>query len=135
MIRRSDRADVVTNSGSDRSENLFSNFNIRFEGDISVDGFTLDVVRKTDDGRFDDVRIVVDGIFNFAGSDAVTRNVDDIVDAACDPEITVFVASSTVSSEVEARASCEVGVFVAFVVSEDCACQTGQGALKQRRPS
>jgi hypothetical protein len=50
-----------------------------------------------------DTRVQDESTLNFGGGETVTRNVDDIVNTPPDPDITIGIASSAITSEVVAR--------------------------------
>ena len=63
--------------------------------------------------------------FNFGRTHAMARYVDDIVDAAGDPVISVLVAAAAVAREVLALVSAEIGLDEAFVIAVDRPRLTG----------
>ena len=60
-----------------------------------------------------------EGGLDFHGAEAVAADVDDVVDAAHEPEVAVFVAAGAVAGEVGAGDLGEVGFDETFVVAVD----------------
>src|SRR5215510_219863 len=86
--------------------------------DIAIDALALDVVRVADDGGFRHFGMRHQGRFDLRGSEPVTGNIDDVVDAAGDPIITVLIAAAAVAGEVHSLVGREVGLHEALVVAE-----------------
>jgi hypothetical protein len=59
------------------------------------------LVRRT--GSLSDTRVQDESALNFCGGETMTRDIDDIVDTAPDPDITIGISSSAITSEVVAR--------------------------------
>ncbi len=57
------------------------------------------------------------GAFDLAGAETVAGNVDNVIDAAHDPDITVFIFSCAIAGEVHILELGPVGVFVSLVVA------------------
>src|SRR5687767_11202962 len=68
-----------------------------------------------------------EGAFDFGGADAVARDVEDVVDTADDPEVTVFVLTTTIAGEVAAGNFGPVDLFVAFGIAPEAAQHAGPG--------
>ena len=60
-----------------------------------------------------------EGAFDFCGAEAVAGNIEHIVEAADDPEVSLFVATGAVACGVEAFVIGPVGFFVAVLVAID----------------
>src|SRR5690606_4754278 len=67
------------------------------------------------------------GAFHFGGTHAVAGNVEHVVHATGDPPVAVFVTTRTVTGEVHAAESLEVGVDEAVVVTVQGTCLTRPG--------
>ena len=80
----------------------------------------LEVVLHANDGGLGDGGVLNEDGFEFSGADAVTRDVDDVVDAAGDPEVAVLVADGAVARDVLfAAPAVPVGVHVALFGAAD----------------
>ena len=75
----------------------------RFAGDEGDEGLAFEVVRASNDSRFGDAWMADERAFDFGGADAMAGDVEDVVDAADDPEVTVFVLAAAVACEIGAR--------------------------------
>ncbi len=75
-------------------------FVARHQGDVAIDALALDVVRVTHDGRFGDEVVRDERRFDFGRAQAVTGDVQDVVHAARDPVVAVFVAPAAVTREI-----------------------------------
>jgi len=62
--------------------------------------------------------------FDFGTANAVSGNVEDVVNSPCDPVIAVFIAIATIASEVISRVRPHVHVEIAVVIAEDRACHS-----------
>ena len=92
---------------------------LALECDEGGDGLALHVIWATDDGGFGHCWVGDEGAFDFGGAEAVTGNIEHIVEAADDPEISLFVAAGAVACGVEAIVIGPVGLFVAVLVAID----------------
>ena len=66
---------------------------------------------------------------DLCGAETVAGDIEDIVDAASDPVVAVFVATAAVTSEVEALVPGEVGLAEASVITPDGAGDSRPGCL------
>ncbi len=66
------------------------------------DTLAFEIVGPADDRGFGHGGVADQGALHFHGSDAMSGDIDDIVDPSHDPEITVFVTPRTVAGEVHA---------------------------------
>ena len=71
-----------------------------FKGDEAADCLSLEIVRLADHGGLGHLLMADQRAFNFHRAQAVPGNVDDVINAAHDPEIAVLVAAGTVTGEV-----------------------------------
>ena len=65
---------------------------------------SFDLVRAADDGGFRDGGVIDERAFDLHRADPVSCHVDDIVDAAEQPEVAVFVTLGAVAGHVDAAA-------------------------------
>ncbi|CSB70372.1 Uncharacterised protein [Vibrio cholerae] len=87
------------------------------ECDVSVNRLAFDIVWNTDHGGFCNLIECHQCGFNFCRSHTVTRNVEYVIDTACDPVVTVFIATRAVTGKVHAFKGREVGLFKAVVIA------------------
>ena len=87
--------------------------------DESSDALALDLVGPADDGGFGDCRMADQGALDFHRAEAVAGDVDDVVDAAHDPEVAVLVAAGAVAGEVDAGDLAPVLLLEALGVAVD----------------
>ena len=79
-----------------------------------------------DDRRLSDRGILDEDRFQFGSADAVTGDVDHVVDAAGDPEVAVLVADGAVAREVIfTTPAVPIGIHVALFVAEDALRDAG----------
>src|SRR5262249_21782377 len=86
--------------------------------------------RSLGDGRVRDERAL-----DLGGTDAMTGDVQDVVDAAHDPVVAVLVAPRAVAGEVAARDIAEVLLPEALVVAPPRAEHRGPGLLQPQHPA
>src|SRR5438046_870950 len=98
----------------------------RGQGYKSDYALSLQFIRPPHHCRFRDRRVAYQRAFDFHGPNAVPRHVDNVIDPAHDPQITVFVAAGTVTREVDARNFAPVLLFISFGVTVN--------GSKHRRP-
>ena len=65
----------------------------------SIDSGAGEFICDSDDCCFPDVRVLEEGGFDLCSREAVARHVDDVVDAAADPVVSLVVACCTVTSK------------------------------------
>ena len=94
-----------------------------------VDGLALDLVSDTNDGGLGAARVRDEGGLEFGSAEAMARDVDNVVDAANDPVVSIGIAEYAVSSEEAAGVREEVGLAEAFVVSPNGASHAGPWAV------
>ena len=125
QIGRGDRPDLLAHPADQFLAEVFARVFARHQGDIGVDTLAFDVVRVADDGCFRHFRMSNERAFHLGGAEAMARYVNDIVDAAGDPVITVLVAPASVTRKILAGIGFEVGVDEALMVAIDRAHLTG----------
>src|SRR5207253_9169350 len=108
-IRRSNRTDFFTHPVLQLKTQRLARLFATVEGDVDIDALPFDVMGHTDHCRFGDFRVSDHRAFDLGGPHTVTRNVQHVIYTTGDPVVTVFVAASTVASEVHATESLEVG--------------------------
>ncbi len=64
---------------------------VGLEDDVGVDALALDVVREADNRGLRDERVRDECRLDLGGTQAVTGDVDDVVDAAHEPVVAVFI--------------------------------------------
>ena len=74
-----------------------------------------------------------EGTFHLGGAQAVTADVDDVIDAARDPVVAVLVSASPIPREVVSRVLGEVGLLETLVVAVDRAGRAGPGGGEAKR--
>jgi hypothetical protein len=87
------------------------------EGDKGVDGLSGELIRDTNNSSFGDVLVSKEGSLNLSGGQSVTGNVDNIVNTATNPVVTLMITSGTIPSEVISVIDIEIGVEEALVGS------------------
>ena len=92
------------------------------EGDHSL---PLDLIGSPDDGRLGDGGVADKRTLDLGGTEAVAGDVEDIVDATDDPEVTFLVASGSVTSEVGSLNLAPVLFPIAGLVAPDAAEHRG----------
>ena len=75
------------------------------QGDERGDRLTFDFVGTADHGGFGDASVRDQRALHFHGAEAVAADVEHIVDAAHDPEISVLIFAGAVAGEIHARES------------------------------
>ena len=98
-----------------------------FERDEGGDGLAFEIVGAADDGGFGDLGMGDQGGLDFHGAEAVAADVDDVVDAAHEPEVAVGVLARAVAGEVAAGDIGPIGLLVALGVAVDGAGHGGPG--------
>ena len=97
------------------------------ERDEGGDGLALEVVGAADDGGFGDLGMGDERRLDFHGAEAVAADVDDVVDAAHEPEVAVGVHARAVAGEVAAGDVGPIGLAVALGIAVDGAGHGGPG--------
>lgn len=69
------------------------------DSDESVNSLASELVVDADDGSFGDSMVLDESGFDFGGGETMTRDVNDIIDTAADPVVTLVVTSSSVTCE------------------------------------
>lgn len=100
-----------------------------FQADEGMDTLSRNFVSGSDDGSLGDGLVHDEGGFDLGGGEAMSRDVDDVVDTAADPDVAVLVAGGTVAGEIVAWVGLQVGLEVTVVVSVDCASNGRPGLL------
>lgn len=75
------------------------------DGDEGVDGLAGQLVRNTNDSRLGNGVVLDQSSLNLSGREAVTADVDDIINTASDPVEALVVTGSTVTSELNVQLS------------------------------
>src|SRR6185369_13349642 len=88
-----------------------------FERDEADERLALEIVGFADRGRFRDRRMADEGAFDLGRADAVTRDVEHVVNASDDPVVAVLVLTRAVTGEVNALHLVPVRVEVALIVA------------------
>ena len=93
------------------------------------DRLALELMRPADDRRLRNGGMIDQRALHFHGADAVTGDVEHVVDAPQDPPVPVVIQLGAVAGEVATREPAPVGVAIALVVAVDGA----QHARPRRR--
>ena len=72
------------------------------QGDIGINPLTFKVVGIADNRSLGNGGMGNKRAFDFGGAKAVARDVDDIINAACDPIIAIFIAAATIPGKIQA---------------------------------
>ena len=83
---------------------------------ITINSLSLDVVRKSNNGRFRDSGVCHKCTLDFGRTHPVPGNIDDIVHPAGDPVISVFVPSASIARKIFPLKRREVRAHESFVV-------------------
>ena len=70
----------------------------RLQGNESMDGLASEFISGTDDSSLSDARVHDEGGLDLSSRETVARDVDNIVDTPLNPDVTVLVAGSTITS-------------------------------------
>ena len=95
----------------------------------------LDLVGTADDGRFGHGRMTDQGTFHLGRAEAMTGNIEDIVDTADDPEIPLLVAAGAIAGEVGTLHLAPVLLAVPCLVAPDAAKHRGPGLADHKLPT
>src|SRR4051812_22674354 len=117
LLGRGECADVMAHLLDQLPAKLFAAVFAGVECDIGVDGGALDLVWVADDCGLGDQGMADQRAFDLGRADAMSRDVDDVVDPARDPVIAVVVAATAVSGEIEAGVGFEIGLEEAAVIA------------------
>src|SRR5215831_7937512 len=83
------------------------------------DSLPFQIVRTTNDGGLSDCVVADERTFDFHCSNAMSGNVDDVVNATHDPKVPIFITTSSVAGEVHAWNFAPVLPFVSFGIAVD----------------
>ena len=83
------------------------------------DTLALQIIGTSDDGGFRNRGVADQRALHFHGSDAMTGDIDHVVDASHDPEVAVFIATCAVAGEVHAFDIAPVLLLEAFRIAVD----------------
>src|SRR5688500_11450355 len=86
--------------GAEFFANGMVRLNAGLESDEGDEGLAFEFVGTSDHGGFGDFRIADERAFDFGGADAVTGDVEHVIDAADNPEVAVLVLSAAVAGEI-----------------------------------
>src|SRR5207237_8777308 len=102
----------------------------RLQGYECRNRLALQFVRTADHGSFRDSFMGNQGGLDFHSTQAVAGNVDDVVDASHNPEISVFVFAGAVAGEVDPRNLRPVLLHVTVGIAIDGAQHSRPGLLE-----
>src|SRR5580704_17647951 len=105
------------------------------ERDEGRDGLTFEVVGTANNRSFGDRFVGDESGFDFHRAEAMTADVEYIVDAAHDPEISILVSAGTVAGEVHARNLRPVVFHIAIGIAVDGTQRAGPWALDDEKPT
>jgi hypothetical protein len=121
-------ADVVgTGEGADFLGDPLAQFVFQFAGGLVAglkryegrDGLAFEIVGATYDCGFSDFGVCDEGRFDFHGTETVSADIDDIIDAPHQPEIAIGIHARTVAGEVAAGYVGPVGLLEALGIAVD----------------
>ena len=98
----------------------------RFEYDERAGHLSFDLIVHSDDGALGDRGVASNGGFKGPGGETVAGDVDHVVGAAHDVEITVFIDVPAITGGVEAGEGGQIGRDVALVVTPQSRERTGR---------
>ncbi len=98
-----------------------------FERDEDGDRLTLHLMGAADRSCFCNLRVSDKGRLYFHRAEPVAADVDDVIHASHQPEISIRISSRAVDGEVAARNLAPVGLLVTGLISVDGACYRGPG--------
>ncbi len=105
-----------------------------FQRDKSIDALTFDIMRIAHDGGFGDLVFANERTFDFRGTEAMTGDVDHIIDPAGDPVIAILIAAAAIAGEIFAAIGLEIGVDEALMIAIDLRIWPGQLSRSTRLP-
>ena len=91
--------------------------NAGHRGDIGVNGLPLNFMRRSDNRGLRNILMGDQRRLDFRCSQAMTGNIDDIIQAAHDPDVAVLVLSGAVFRVVDSRQAGKVCLFKPFRVT------------------
>lgn len=89
------------------------------DGNKGGDCLTSELIGHTNDSSFSDGVVLNQGGLDLSGGKTVTGNVDNVIDTATDPVVTLVITSSTITSEVVSLVDVQVCVHVSLVRTPD----------------
>lgn len=95
----SERSDTLPDLQDEILAKLVVDLVAILDRDKGVDSLTSKFIGHTDDGGFSDCGVLNEGSLDFSGGQTVTRHVDDVVDTAADPVVTLVVTGCSITSE------------------------------------
>ena len=97
------------------------------QGDIGIESLSFDLVGDGADRGLGHLVMTHEGAFDLGGTDAVAGDIDHVVDAAHEPEVTVFVLATTVAGKIDIIVHREVGVDEPIVITPHGPHHAGPG--------
>src|SRR5712691_8824583 len=92
-----------------------------FEGDEGNQRLTFEIIRSADHRGLGNFWMADERALDLRGADAMAGNIEDIIDAANDPEIAVFVLPAAITGEVAALDLAPINLFVALRIAPEAA--------------
>ena len=89
------------------------------DGNKGSNCLTSELISHTNDSGFSDSVVLDQGSLDLSSGQTVTGNVDNVIDTATDPVVTLVITSSTVTSEVVSLVDVQVCVHVSLVCAPD----------------
>ena len=117
MVGAGNRADFGADMAAQNQGKIVAWLDPCVQCDIAINALSLNIVRKTDDGGFGNQVVQHQRAFHLCGAHAVTRYVDNIIDAARDPVIIITVAAASIASKIFARIVAEIGLHKTVMVA------------------
>jgi len=100
------------------------------DGDKGGDCLTGELVGHTDNSGFSDSVVLDQGSLDLSSGQTVTGDVDNVIDTATDPVVTLVIASSTITSEVVSLVDVQVCIHVSLVCTPDGTSHAGPCLLE-----
>ena len=119
QVGRCDRSDFLAGPLPKLGNQLVARLAAFDQRDIGIDALTLDVVRISDNGRFRDLWMGDKGGFDFSCSHPVAGDVQNVVNAAGDPEIAILIAARAVTREIASWEGGEISLDETLMVAID----------------
>ena len=125
VVGLGDRADFLADVLAEDLAQVGAGGVAGLESDEGDEGLALELVGTANNGGFGDVLIGDQSAFDFSSADAVTGDVQHVVNAADDPKVSVFVLPATVAGEVVAGDFGPVNFLVTFQIAPEAAEHAG----------
>ena len=119
QVGSGNRADLPSHPGDELAPQFLARGLRYLQRYVRIDALPLDVVRKSDNGSFRDPRMGDQGALDLGGAEAMTGDVDDVVDPPGQPVEPVLIPPGAVAGEVQPGEMGEIGLDEPRVIAED----------------